>query len=283
MARFVIITSGKGGVGKTTITLNLAVALATFGREILVVDSNFFSPHVGLNLGYTNFNTHLHHVLKGEKDIKESIYKHQSGIKIIPGSISLDHLQYADAEKLNRLLPDIKDEGEVILLDTSIGLTHHTQSLIKKADDMIIVTTPELSSVADSLKLIKLAKSSKINILGVIVNRVKNDGLEMTLESIQSILELPIIAVIPDHVHVKESVKLKQPVVYSHPTSPVTDSFKKLAGELIGEKYESPIIEKDEEKMGSVLKKFNMDYIKSRMEELKKKVSPKDIEQEDED
>jgi len=280
MARFVVITSGKGGTGKTTVALNLAAALAHFGREIILIDSNFHSPHVGLQLGYTNFQVNLHHALKGEKHIKEAMYRHQSGIKIIPSSIALDHLQYADIEKLGKLLPELDKEAEVVLLDSSTGLHAHTNMLIKFAHDLLVITTPEITSVADALKTIKLARKTNINILGVVVNKITNDGLDMTVESIQSILEVPVIGVIPEHGHVKESVRLKQPVVYSHPTSPVTDSFKMLAAQLIGEKYEMPQLEKDEGAMNALLKKFNMDYFKGKVQDMKNKIKG---EKEDED
>lgn len=276
MARFVIVTSGKGGVGKTTTALNLAVALKHFGREVLVLDSNFLSPHVGLHLGYTNFRVHLHHVLKGEKHIKESIYRHQSGIKIVPASLSLDHLPDADAEKLNAALKDLHQEAEVVLLDAGVGLAPSTRALLKEAHDLIVVTTPELSSVADTLKVVKIARAHKVNILGVVVNKVEDDGLDMTIENIQAILELPILAVIPSHIHVREAAKLKQPVAYSHPTSPVTDSYKKLAGDLIGEKYEAPVGKEEEDMVDTILDKMSFDYVKGKFsqiqQDLKKRV-----------
>ncbi len=274
MARFVVITSGKGGVGKTTVALNLAVALSNFGREVIVLDANFLSPHVGLKLGYTNFRVTLHHAMKGTNSIKEAIYKHQSGIKVVPSSIALEHMEHVDINRLKQILPELNNEAEIILIDTSNGINRVTQELVKNVNDLIIVTTPEITAVADALKTVKLAKKSRVNILGVIVNKFTGDELEMDIESIQSILELPILAVIPEHVHVKEALKMKLPVVYSHPTSPVTENFKMLAGDMIGEKYEINEREVDEG-LTSILDKLNMQYLKTKVQEVKRNFKKK--------
>ena len=116
MMRYVAIASGKGGVGKTTLGINLATALAKYGRQVVLVDANFEFPNVGLMLGKSHFEETLISALDNGK-IEKAIYKHQSGLKIIPGNISLEHLHKKDVDKFHSLLPKLKDKAEVLFLD----------------------------------------------------------------------------------------------------------------------------------------------------------------------
>ena len=90
MTRFVVIASGKGGVGKTFVSLNLATALSQFGRDVILVDANLSTPHIGMHLGSTTFPVTIHDVLQGKKHIHQALYQHPSKITVVPGSVSLN-------------------------------------------------------------------------------------------------------------------------------------------------------------------------------------------------
>ncbi|MAH03585.1 hypothetical protein CMI39_02245 [Candidatus Pacearchaeota archaeon] len=93
MKKLIVITSGKGGVGKTTSAVNLGAAVNHFGRDVLVVDGNLTTPNVGIHLGSPEVPVSLNHVLSEKADISEAIYEHESGIKILPSSLSIKELK----------------------------------------------------------------------------------------------------------------------------------------------------------------------------------------------
>src|SRR3989344_513217 len=93
MSRFIVITSGKGGVGKTTTAVNLATAINSFDEDVLLVDVNLTTPNVGLHLGAPVVPITLNHVLDGKADLVDSIYEHESGTKVIPASLSIKELK----------------------------------------------------------------------------------------------------------------------------------------------------------------------------------------------
>ncbi|MDI6721594.1 MAG: AAA family ATPase, partial [Candidatus Aenigmarchaeota archaeon] len=158
MTRIIACISGKGGVGKTTVVSNLGVALAKFGRNVIVVDANLTTPNLGLHLGVPLYPTTLHDVLKGTAAIKDAIYYHDSGLKIIPAGLSLRDLRGVDSRDLPNVLLDLLGTSDIVLLDAAAGLGKETLSAIEAADETMLVANPELTSVADALKASKLAQ-----------------------------------------------------------------------------------------------------------------------------
>src|SRR3990167_9554362 len=100
MAKLITITSGKGGVGKTTTAINIGAAINQFGKEVIIVDANLTTPNVGLHLGAPIVPISLNHVLLGKAKIAEAIYEHESGTKIIPSSLSVNELRRLNPERL---------------------------------------------------------------------------------------------------------------------------------------------------------------------------------------
>jgi len=100
MAKIITITSGKGGVGKTTTAINLGAALNSFGKDVVILDANLTTPNVGLHLGAPIVPVSLNHVLLGKADLEDAIYEHESGTKIIPSSLSVKELKRLNHRKL---------------------------------------------------------------------------------------------------------------------------------------------------------------------------------------
>ncbi|MEM5793290.1 MAG: cell division ATPase MinD [Candidatus Aenigmatarchaeota archaeon] len=240
MTRLIVITSGKGGVGKTTLTSNLAAALTDFGKKVIVIDGNLTTPNLGLHLGLHLPKKTLHDVLKGESRLKDAIYPHSYGFSVIPASLGLNDLKGVDVSRLPEVTFSLLGKSDYVIIDSAAGLGREAISALSAADETIIITNPDLPSVTDALKMIKLAQESKINVLGVVVNKVRGEEYEMTTEQITDLLGVPVIAEIPEDRNVPESICVKQPLVGYKPESPAAVEIKKLAAALSGKVYEPP-------------------------------------------
>jgi len=245
MTRFVVIASGKGGVGKTTTAINLGAALSNFGRDVIILDANLSTPNMGVHLGAPVVPITLNDVLEGSKGIKDATYMHPAGLKVVLSSIALEKYKRKHLDNLKMAVNDLRGATEVVIIDAAAGLGREAKASIELADDLIIVTTPDLPAVTDALKTIKQAEKIGTKVIGVVVTKVNNDNLEMTLKNVETILEKPIIGVIPRDVSVRKSLYLKNPVNFTHPSSNAAVGYKKLAAKLIGEKYVESIEEKE--------------------------------------
>lgn len=257
MTRFIVIASGKGGVGKTTLAINLGVALNNFGKDVIVLDGNLTTPNIGLYLGVPKVPITLHDVLEGKKSILDAVYRHASGLKVVPGDISVNALNKLDTAKreiskkeisgvdkgklyqqLKKAFQRLKGASEVVIIDSGAGLNKESLDVMELADEGLIVATPDLVSVTDALKTIKLAEEKNIPVLGVVLNMVRGDDLELSVENIETMLDRPVIAVIHESEVIRKAQAIKHPVVYSYPSSDAAGDFKKLAASLLGERYE---------------------------------------------
>lgn len=244
MTKFVGIISAKGGVGKTTTTINLTSALHFFKRDVIALDANFANPDLGIHLGIPNMEKNLHTALKGNHSIKDGIYRHPSGLKVIPGSISYSEARKAQRQNLINLIYDLFGTAEAVIIDSTPGMGNDARTVIQACDKVIIVTTPDLVSVSGSLKMVNLAKELGRPVLGIIVNKLRNEQYEMSIPNIQDFLKKPVIGVIPDDHPIRQSLYTRNPSLMTDPSTPSSISFKKIAGELIGEKYVEEVIEK---------------------------------------
>jgi septum site-determining protein MinD len=170
-------------------------------------------------------------------DVKKTLYRHHSGLKIIPGSLSLDDLKGLDPNNLNNIFKELHGTSELVVVDSSPGLTNTTLAAMNSSDDILIITNQELPAIADSLRTIKMAERLNKNIVGVVVTKYKPKS-EMSAKNIELILEKPIVGVIPEDKHVSMSLMKKDSVVNSYPESPSALAYKKLAADLIGVDFE---------------------------------------------
>jgi septum site-determining protein MinD len=231
--RTIAIASAKGGVGKTCSAINLGFALNSFNKDTTIVDTNISTPNVAVHLGAYNVPITLNHVLQGKHHITAATYIHKYGPKIIPSSLSLKNINI-NLSGLSKHLKDVK--SDIVLLDTSAGINYESSSAISSANEVLIVTTPDIPSITDALKTIQLCKKLNKPILGVVVTRYDNKS-KLSINNIEMILENKVISVIPEDVNVKESIHLKQPLIHSHPDSNAAIEYKKLAAYLINHHY----------------------------------------------
>jgi len=246
MRKIIVITSGKGGVGKTTTAINLASAMNSFGEDVLVIDGNLSTPNVGIHLNSPEVPINLNHILRGKADVFEAVYRHDSGIKIIPSSLSIKELKRTKPERMKKYKSDFKKVADHIIVDSAAGLGIETTSSMDLADELIIVTNPEMPALTDALKAIKLAEHMGRPIRGVIVTRVRRNDIEMKPDIVKEMLEIPILGMVPEDLAVQESINKKDAVVNIYPKSDAARAYKEIAAKLLNINYDS---KKDREKM----------------------------------
>lgn len=257
--KFLAVMSGKGGVGKTTVAINLAAALNSFGRELILLDGNLSTPNIGLHLGSTKLPVSLHDVLLDKKKIHEAIYLHPSGLKVIPADLSLEKTDKLDFSKLKSKTEDLRKYCEIIIVDSAGGLNKESENVMKMSDEVLLVTQANMPSLVDTLKTRKRAEELGATVIGAVLNHHTGDETELPRDNIESFLGVPVIGVIPADYSVKESLKVRYPVVLSHPDSQAAIAFKKLAALLIGSKYEYSITEKSKKNQFSkILQKIGL-------------------------
>lgn len=237
MKRVIVITSGKGGVGKTTTAVNLGAAINHFGKNVLVVDGNLTTPNIGIFLGSPEVPISLNHVLNGKAEVFEAVYEHESGMKILPSSLSLRELDKIKPESIKSIKKDLLDVAEYVIVDSAAGLGNEARAAMDLADELIIVTNPELPAITDALKTIKLAEKGNKPVLGVIVTRVRKDNIEMSPELVKEMLETKVLGMVPEDRTVQKSLNLKNPVVHTHPKSHASRAYKEIASQILNVPY----------------------------------------------
>ena len=233
--RVIAIVSGKGGVGKTVTTVNLAASLNLQGKDVIAVDGNLSTPHLALHLGAPIVPVNLHDVLKNKNEPAEAIYEHHSGTKLMPGSIVLKDLYNLkiEHEDFAEVINDLRTKAEIIIIDSAPGLTSEAIMTIKACDDVVVVMTPNLFSVSEALKTIKIAKNFGKNIKGIVVTRARLDDNELKVENIKNLIDEPILGVIQEDDAIRASIMKKDAVVHSHPESQVAHSYMNLAKRIL--------------------------------------------------
>src|SRR3989338_4633618 len=122
MNKIIVITSGKGGVGKTTTAINLGAALNYFGKDVLIIDGNLSTPNIGIHLNSPEVPISLNHVLLNKAEPYEAVYEHESGLKIMPSSLSINEFRKIKPERINDFKKEFRKISEYIIVDSSAGL-----------------------------------------------------------------------------------------------------------------------------------------------------------------
>lgn len=237
MTRFISVISGKGGVGKTTLVSNLSAALAELGQDVIAIDVNPTTANLGVHLGLHLSPNTLHGVLRGDIDLSSAIYPHPLGFKVVPSSMNINDLVNVDIGKLPEVTLSLRGKADYVLLDSAAGLGREAMSAMTAAEEILLITNPELPSVLDALKTAKLAETTGKKIIGVVVNRIKDKWYELGRWEIEKTLDLPILAEIPEDKNVSKSLLLKMPVMQFAPDSPASLEIKRLAHSLVGKEF----------------------------------------------
>lgn len=242
--RTIAVISGKGGVGKTTTAINLGAFLNRLEQNVIIVDGNINTPDISLSLGAPIVPVALQHVLNGKNKVQDAIYQHESGMKIMPSSLSCK----GDLSKLNNVIKTIKG-FDFLLIDSAAGVSSEASDSLKAADECIIVTNAELPAVTGAMKTVKLAKELKKEILGVVVARKSNSN-QLSLDEIETLLGNPIIGIIPEDNAVKKALSARKTLA-DFPRSKSAKGYNQLAMNLLGLEEETFF-----EKLGSFVSRL---------------------------
>ncbi len=238
MAKVYAIISGKGGVGKTTSAINLGTCLNELGEDVIIVDGNLTTPNVGIHLGAPIVPITLNHVLNNQAKLEDAIYEHESGTKIMPASLSLKETKKINPKKLAEISKKLKKITNHVLIDCAAGLGEEAKSAIRAADEIIIIANPEISSITDALKTIKLSEEMHTPVKGLIITRYKGKKTDMSVPNIKDMLEVPLIGIIPEDEAVRESQVIKNPVIITHPKSKAAKSYDTASRRMLGQDIE---------------------------------------------
>lgn len=242
--RVISVTSGKGGVGKTSTVANLALAFQQKRKRVLVLDADLglanMDVMLGLNPRYTISN-----VLRGEKRIDEIMVTASGGFKILPAASGLQELTELDSSQRLFLLNELdtlQDHFDVLLIDTGAGISSNVMYFNFAAMDKVVIVTNEPTSLADGYALIKvLANQYSQKKFKILVNSARSQAeadriyrhLGIVVDKFLGSLSLDYIGWIPYDKHVSEAIRNQQAVLDRHPESPASKSFVEVADRLI--------------------------------------------------
>lgn len=241
----IVITSGKGGVGKTTATANIGAALALRGKKTAVVDADIGLRNLDVVLGLENRIVYdLVDVVEGRCKIKQGLVKDKKNenLFLLPAAQTRDKTA-VNPEQMKELILELKKEFDYIFIDSPAGIEQGFQNSIISADRAYIVTTPEISAVRDADRVIGLLQAKEIEEPKLIVNRLRTDmvkrGDMMDVDDIKDILAIDIIGIVPDDEAIVVSTNKGEPVVFDEKALSGR-AFRNIAARIEGE--ETPFI-----------------------------------------
>lgn len=231
-AKIIGVFSCKGGVGKTTIAVNLATFLdERLSSGVIVVEANLTAPNVGIHLGVIDSTITMNDVLAGRTSIEKAVRVSKGGLHFIPGSIAVsEEIHLID---LKSCLEPLKKKYKYIVLDSAPGLGPEVIAAVKASDELLVITNPEIPTIATTLRTFRAAERYSIPITGVVVNMVRGKRYEVPISEIKKTLGWQIAAVVPDDDKVRESMTVGTPVLRHAPLSPAAKKFRALGEHLL--------------------------------------------------
>lgn len=233
MPRVISIVSGKGGVGKTTLTANLGTALTSLGKDVLVVDADFTASNLSQHFKMDPEADTLDSVLREEKNIEQVTYEDRDGTTLIPSSLMNFE---TPSEDLGKYLDEFWGK-DFILLDGAARTREEVEVAVQSSDEVIIVIEPEIPSVTNALAAKRVAEKENKEITGLVLNKVRGGKDELKKKEIEELMDLDALGKIPEDKKVKKAVARRQPVFTLYPKSKASKAIKKLSYELT---YQSP-------------------------------------------
>ena len=208
MSEVIVITSGKGGVGKTTSTANIGTGLAKLGKSVVMIDTDIGLRNLDVVMGLENRIVYnLVDVVEGNCRMKQALIKDKrySNLYLLPSAQTRDKTA-VNPEQMKKLIDELRPEFDYILLDCPAGIEQGFKNAIAAADRALIVTTPEVSAIRDADRIIGLLEANDIHKINLIVNRLRMDmvkrGDMMSIEDVIDILAIDLIGAVPDDEHI---------------------------------------------------------------------------------
>ena len=240
MSEVYVITSGKGGVGKTTTTANLGYGLASQGKRVALIDADIGLRNLDVVMGLENrivFN--LVDVVEGNCRLKQALIRDKThpNLCLLPTAQTKDK-DAVTPEQMRKLCKQMREEFDYVLIDCPAGIEQGFKNAIAGADKAVVVTTPEISAVRDADRIIGLLEASEITSPLLILNRIKPDmvkrGDMMTMEDVSEILAIDVLGVVPDDERIIVSSNRGEPCI-TDDTSLAGQAFKDIVRRILGE------------------------------------------------
>ena len=262
MGEVIVITSGKGGVGKTTTTANVGTGLAKLNKKVVLIDTDIGLRNLDVVMGLENRIVYnLVDVVEGNCRLKQALIKDKRypNLYLLPSAQTRDKTAVTP-EQMRVLADELKEEFDYILMDCPAGIEQGFKNAIAGADRALVVTTPEVSAVRDADRIIGLLEANEIKKTHLIVNRLRVDmvkrGDMMSSDDVVEILAIPLIGIVPDDENIVISTNQGEPLVGND--SLAGQAYMNISKRIIGE--EVPMLKLEAkagffEKLHSLLKK----------------------------
>lgn len=239
MGEVIVVTSGKGGVGKTTTTANVGTGLAMLDKKVVLIDTDIGLRNLDVVMGLENRIVYnLVDVIEGNCRIRNALIKDKRypNLYLLPSAQTRDK-NSVTPEQMRKLSEELKEEFDYIIMDCPAGIEQGFHNAIAGADRALVITTPEVSAVRDADRIIGLLEANEIDQTYLIVNRLRMDmvkrGDMMSSEDVTEILAIDLIGVVPDDEHIVISTNQGEPLVGSD--SLAGTAYMNIARRLIGE------------------------------------------------
>jgi len=263
MGEVIVITSGKGGVGKTTTTANLGTGIALQGKKVVLVDTDIGLRNLDVVMGLENRIVYdLVDVIEGTCRAKQAVIKDKryEGLYLLPAAQTRDKTAVKPQQML-KLTEELKQEFDYVLIDCPAGIEQGFKNAIAGADRALVVTTPEVSAVRDADRIIGLLEANDLKEPRLIVNRVRPDmvkrGDMMTIEDIVDILAIDLIGVVPDDEKIIVSTNRGEPAVTDNKAM-AGQAYRNITKRILGEEVPFLNLESNDGFMPKLKKLFGL-------------------------
>lgn len=249
----IVVTSGKGGVGKTTTTANIGTALAMEGKKVCLVDADTGLRNLDLHLGLENRIVYnLVDVVEETCRLKQALIKDKryENLYLLPTAQTKDKTAVTP-EQMQELIENLKNEFDYIIIDCPAGIEHGFENAVAGADKAIVVTTPEVSAVRDADRIIGKLESKGFEDHQLIVNRIRHEmtkkGEMLNIDDMTDILAIKLLGIVPDDEKIVISTNRGEPAVTDN-DSKAGQAYRNIAKRLMGE--DVPLLNLDDEETG---------------------------------
>ena len=250
MSEVIVITSGKGGVGKTTTTANVGTGLAMLNKKVVMIDTDIGLRNLDVVLGLENRIVYnLVDVIEGKCKLKQALIKHKKypELCLLPSAQTRDK-DAVTAEQMKELVEELKKDFDYILLDCPAGIEQGFRNAIAGADRALVVTTPEVSAIRDADRIVGLLEANEMKKIDLIINRLRVDmvkrGEMLNVADVCDILSINLIGVVPDDENVVIATNTGEPLVGKDCLAGKT--FENICKRVIGE--DIPLMDLDVKK-----------------------------------